>query len=376
MPINNYLMNLIDMSFKKPSFGLSMWTERNRSNFRGHGLSVENSPLSRSSTIEKSIHSKSLKNLSSETPCLHKILIKNPFEVKISVHLKEAMPSVYEKLLASEGSINFGDDITGFYDKEYHVIRFYCGESYHVVNLWLNQDNVVSKISDTHGWLSMLGSKGVLSPGFLEKVGISSDDIKQASQELIKLEQEHNLTFQSYLQCALTNSSLIAPGNLKGLILNKDYVLLQHSASGGLKNILKEGIRSLEGMYSQENASDEVKKRYELRKEICSKGISNDPGLIYFRPVSQKRPIFNDGIVIAIKPQNAFVYEQENRADGTYSSYINSKIPIIDYINLENSEGPNYSGHHVNTYIPEVCIRVNHIKPEFFLTLINDSSHQ
>ncbi|QWA13357.1 hypothetical protein GTU79_12515 [Sodalis ligni] len=91
------------------------------------------------------------------------------------------------------------------------------------------------------------------------KVGISSDDIKQASQELIKLEQEHNLTFQSYLQCALTNSSLIAPGNLKGLILNKDYVLLQHSASGGLKNILKEGIRSLEGMYSQENASDEVK---------------------------------------------------------------------------------------------------------------------
>ncbi|WP_339057668.1 hypothetical protein [Candidatus Regiella endosymbiont of Tuberolachnus salignus] len=185
------------------------------------------------------------------------------------------------------------------------------------------------------------------------------------------LSESASFVSESYLNSSLTSDSIIPPEDLKELVLNKDYVLLVHYANKGYgkaKEFLKkDGLRSLEDIYLQGKASPEEVERYTIRKSIS--GIKNDPGLIYFRLVGNNS-ISNDGILIAVKIENVFVYDQEHRSHGNYDSYVNSEIPIIDFIKNYSRFKSIYYDKAANKeygYMPEVTVRTKHIDPRLFI---------
>jgi hypothetical protein len=142
---------------------------------------------------------------------------------------------------------------------------------------------------------------------------------------------------------------------------------------------MADGLKSLDYLCRESSASQADKERHQIRTELNSSRISNDPGLIYFRPLGDHR-LMKNSIVIAVKAEAAFVFDQEHRArsDGTHSSYTASGMTLDSYYSkiesrpqgflLNRHKG--YSRFGVNDgsqYIPECAIRADKIDPQLFV---------
>lgn len=178
----------------------------------------------------------------------------------------------------------------------------------------------------------------------------------------------------------VTHEDIIHPSELGKLERNKDYVLLVHSPKGDTLTAMKlHGLRSLKDLASDENASQDVKDRFKSHDR--SSHFGNDPNLIYFRPVSKRYPIREGDVAIAVKLESAKVYDQEHRArsDGNAGTYRASEIPISEYLEMESKQPAGtyldrykrivpFSQYKADSnYLPEVCVKVDRISPEFFV---------
>ena len=163
------------------------------------------------------------------------------------------------------------------------------------------------------------------------------------------------------------SEDLILPDKLKKLKEWTDYVLLCHR-SNKISQIKKEGIRC---------CSDLNPQLASLRKNV---GFSNDPDLIYFRPISPHgiyKPS-KDNICIAVPKERVRVFNQEERVTQNFAQYCGKSMPVEDYDNLISKLQPNeylrgdgsivpYDRLGDYYYLPEVCFDNRYISPEYFI---------
>ena len=132
----------------------------------------------------------------------------------------------------------------------------------------------------------------------------------------------------------LSVDDVISPENLKDLVPYEDFVLLRHNAAGDtLDAIKKDGIKSLKCLAEDANSSEQLESLYKIRVNNNEKKFSNDPNLIYFRPILDASNVPDNQIIIAVKPQSVFVFDQENRvrSSGTAGTYRASAMSIKTY---------------------------------------------
>ena len=164
-----------------------------------------------------------------------------------------------------------------------------------------------------------------------------------------------------YKLTSADKTTLVHPESLVSLKRDRDYVLLKHILPSTVKDrVNSEGLKSLKLLAEQENASEEIKRRYTFCAEAIKKVIVNDPELIYFQPVRDNPTPSKSCVLVAVRPHHIKVYNSIERNDGSFNSYNSSGIPILEYLNTPVQN--------LTDYIPEVTIRTDLIEPTWFVT--------
>lgn len=160
---------------------------------------------------------------------------------------------------------------------------------------------------------------------------------------------------------------LIHPNELKKLKFGDDYVLLLHNSEKA-QIIKKEGLKC---------CADVNPELAQLRKGL---GFSNDPDLIYFRPITPNNSYktSKDSIVIAVPKDVVRVFNQEERVSQNFGFYCGRSMPVEEYDNLLSKLKPgeclrgdkqivSLDKIGSDCYIPEVCFSDRYIPPEYFI---------
>jgi hypothetical protein len=166
----------------------------------------------------------------------------------------------------------------------------------------------------------------------------------------------------------------------------QDIALLVHSPSRNAQSTVRtSGLKSLQTLASEPNPSREVSERYSTRSNASH--FTNDPSLVYFRPVTHKRKVLKGDICIAARKSKINVFDQEARArhydkPKRYSQNIHqgSKMSYDEYLKKDSETPPgmfmNQHGYYMplaqhgngfEQYIPEVCVDSGRISPSLFV---------
>jgi hypothetical protein len=177
----------------------------------------------------------------------------------------------------------------------------------------------------------------------------------------------------------LTSADILDPKDLASLPSDQ-YVLLAHNPKEGVGEIInQDGLRSTKDLGAHENAAQEFKDTYNNR--ATQNYFGNDPSLIYFRPVTThtQYKVLNRHIVIAVKAEALFVYDQENRVRGDKSDHAGSAMSIRAYENaMQQKPAGTYLSRYkthvtwdkaalIKEYFPECCVQADKIPPNLFV---------
>ncbi len=164
-----------------------------------------------------------------------------------------------------------------------------------------------------------------------------------------------------------TPSQIVPPSQLPGMTPGRDYNLVTHrpgdpAAAGSIRN---NGLMSGQGLATQPGASPSRVAEYNESKNDPQFGY--DPKLTYFRPVDANRyPVQNGDAVVALRPGNTGVFNQNYRDEGRKADYLASQqTPAAYNQQANNPVTPTSPGG--TPYVPEVGVKADRIPPTMFV---------
>jgi hypothetical protein len=216
----------------------------------------------------------------------------------------------------------------------------------------------------------------------LSKVSTGLQDLPvelQATNSIAEVSQAASSRAPKAVGEFLGLEDIFDPKSLDGKEVGKDYVLLLHKPHDDAVDQIKQtGLKSLARLNAGGAPPEFTEKKNKIIQTFSSYKFSPDPNLIYFRPVSSMYRVKKNDFVIAVRPESANVFNQENRvkAWGTPGGYKWSSMNILEYEALRKTAPP---GQFINkfkkvapfrsddeTYYPEICVKADHINTDLF----------
>lgn len=265
----------------------------------------------------------------------------------------------------------FNSGVKGKFDSQYDLFRFWVGPDCQVVNFSRHGALLCGEVSTVQAVRSALAME-CSGRCDLERVRMCAGVEGWVRKSEV---QDPGCVWSEYL----TPENIIRPSDLAGKVRNVDYVLLMHRTEPRhVESIRRQGLRSFADLAGSPGASPEMVRRLAGLRQ--AKVFTNDPDLVYFRPLIEGSAwkVEPEDFVIAVDLSAAFAYHSAFRITATSksdSAYVSSRVHVSELISQYSSRLKGISSvvsekvyADAGGFVPECCVRTGRIAPEMFVS--------